>query len=254
MRTSSPCRAAALALAMLLAPRAWAVRPFITDDARVVGKRLGQVESWLRGDRAAVEHWVLLAYGPTEQLELTLGHVHGAQYDTATRYIVAGPLIQAKYLLWTPQPNRRPGLALSGGATAPLGSFGFAPEHWDTFLYAALSESLLKEDRVLLHLNLGGVKQTGGGSMRATWGVGSQFRVRGGFHGVAELISGDPYAEGASRAIQVGFRHFFSDRLQIDATYGKGLGLGGMPAWASVGVRIVSPPLGRETFRKLRRR
>jgi len=53
------------------------VRPFITDDARVVGNRLAQLESWYRQDKETIQQWFLLAYGPTEWLELTLGGVVG---------------------------------------------------------------------------------------------------------------------------------------------------------------------------------
>lgn len=41
------------------------VRPFITDDARVVGNRLTQLESWYRQDKGGIEQWILTAYGPT---------------------------------------------------------------------------------------------------------------------------------------------------------------------------------------------
>jgi len=36
---------------LLIQNSAHAIRPFVTDDARVVGNRLGQVESWLVLDR-----------------------------------------------------------------------------------------------------------------------------------------------------------------------------------------------------------
>ena len=38
---------------LITAPPALAVRPFITDDSRVVGRRQAQMETWVRGDRAA---------------------------------------------------------------------------------------------------------------------------------------------------------------------------------------------------------
>ena len=47
------------------------VRPFITDDARVVGERLAQLETWIRVDKEAGQHWILGAYGPNKKLELT---------------------------------------------------------------------------------------------------------------------------------------------------------------------------------------
>lgn len=53
------------------------VRPFITDDARVVGSRLAQLESWYRQDKETIQQWFLLAYGPTDWVELTFGGVIG---------------------------------------------------------------------------------------------------------------------------------------------------------------------------------
>jgi hypothetical protein len=48
----------------ILLQRASAVRPFITDDARVVGFKLAQCESWLRLDMNAQQQWHMFAYGP----------------------------------------------------------------------------------------------------------------------------------------------------------------------------------------------
>lgn len=49
------------------------VRPFITDDARVVGYRLAQLESWLRIDKESGQQWLMFAYGPTKYMEVTVG-------------------------------------------------------------------------------------------------------------------------------------------------------------------------------------
>lgn len=48
---------------------AYAVRPFITDDTRVVGCGQAQMEASVRGDRAAFLHWALVSYGPGEPLD-----------------------------------------------------------------------------------------------------------------------------------------------------------------------------------------
>src|SRR5688500_308227 len=101
---------------------AWAVRPFITDDARVVGERQAQLETWMRGDRGALQHWALVSYGPIEPLELTMGTVHGLTYEHDRDYSIAGPLVQAKYLLRRPTAGSWPGMAVSAGAFAPAGN------------------------------------------------------------------------------------------------------------------------------------
>jgi hypothetical protein len=42
-----------------LSSAAQRVRPFITDDARVVGNRLAQLESWYRQDKETIQQWFL---------------------------------------------------------------------------------------------------------------------------------------------------------------------------------------------------
>jgi hypothetical protein len=95
------------------APGALAVRPFITDDARVVGGRQAQMETWARGDRRAFEQWALASYGPTDALELMIGSVHGLTFEHGREYSVAGPVLQAKYLLRAPKTASWPGVAVS---------------------------------------------------------------------------------------------------------------------------------------------
>lgn len=64
-------------LFMAVAGMARAVRPFITDDARVVGLRYAQAEAW--------QQWDMLAYGPTKWLELSVGGGVGLSYTCAQR-------------------------------------------------------------------------------------------------------------------------------------------------------------------------
>lgn len=60
-------------------------------------------------------------------------------------------------------------------------------------------------------------------------------------HYVGEIFSGDPYIPGAGLSWQTGFRHFFSDFVQIDGTIGQGVGgLNPLPFWYSFGLRYVT--------------
>jgi hypothetical protein len=235
---------------VLSAVPALAVRPFITDDARVVGRHQAQMETWMRGDRHALQHWALTSFGPIAPLEVTIGAVHGLTFQNGSRYSIAGPLLQAKYLIRRPETNSWPGIAVSGGAFAPVGNGGFKVHGWDSFGYVAVTESLAEGDAVLIHGNAGVVNSHNG--RKATWGAGTQVRVRGGFHIVSEIFSGDPYAESSGIAFQGGFRHFFSEYIQVDATIGSGMsGQPRLPVWGTVGLRMVTPPLGR-VLRKFR--
>lgn len=237
------------AVVMSSATEAAAVRPFITDDARVVGGRLAQLESWARFDRESYQQWALVAFGPVEPLELTVGAVGGIpfQHDGERdpergRFSVAGPVLQAKALLRETRSGRWFGIAIAGGVVAPAGVGAFKPMSWDPFAYLALSQSFLGDD-LLIHVNLGSFVTTAGAKpvLNVTWGIATQVRTLGGLHAVAEVFSGDPYASSGGGAYQAGFRYIFSDQVQVDATVGTGLwGAPPLPAWGSVGVRLVT--------------
>lgn len=243
MRPQISALAAAASLALTTAAgSALAVRPFITDDARVVGERAAQVETWVRVDKNGTQHWLAPAFGPVAPLEVSMIGVHGRDEG---KYSASFPILQLKALaLETKEGAKIPGLALVGG-TVGTGGFGsLRSRKWDTFTYAALSESVLPEDKLLFHQNLGVFVATVDQRRKAqvTWGVGTQVHVLRGFHAVGELFSGDPYESHASGAFQLGGRQFLSRIVQVDATVGRGVFGGGakLPVWASLGLRIAS--------------
>lgn len=240
--------AVSVVLAAVLAPReAHAIRPFVTDDAHVVGKGHVQLESYWRRDRPSLQHWVLPAVGPTDWLELTLGGVHGlAGLDApAARptYAIAGPLLQSKILLHESIPNRPPSVAVVVGGVLPVGTGGFEAPGWNGFSYLAVTQAFFKEDDFLIHANVGvaAVSAPGLAPAKVTWGVGTQVETVFDFHLIGEVFSGDPYTQGSGGAAQGGFRIIFDEHLQLDGTVGSGLwGDTKLPVWFSSGVRFVS--------------
>jgi len=234
----------ALLLALVVLPvRAEAIRPFITDDARVVGRHTLQLETWVQAEATQLQHWVLPAFGPTERLELTIGAVHGATYgDGPATYAVAGPLLQAKWLVRAAVPNRGPGFALAGGVVTPLGRGGFQTPGGAGFAFLAITESIGDAERLLIHANLG--LSIGEDWMTPTFGVGAQLRVVAGLHVIGEIVYGDSYAGDNGGAVQAGFRYIFGDHVQMDGTAGVGLwGAERRPPWGTLGLRIVSNQL-----------
>lgn len=222
----------------------WAVRPFITDDSRVVGRRLGQYEGWLRFDKEGGQSWSMAAFGPTDYLELSLGGVWGYE-NTLNRQVftAAAPLVQAKFLLKPYLPNQWPGIGLVVGTFLPYGKGMLVTPGYGSFAFATLTQCIGEGEKFLFHANFGTnmVDFADAKSNVFTWGVGTQIKVYKGFHVLGEQFSGDPYVPGTGMAYQVGFRHFFSDNLQIDGTYGKGIsGATVLPQWFSLGVRIVT--------------
>lgn len=180
--------------------------------------------------------------------------LYGVHYEAGRQFSVAAPLFQAKYLVKKPQVKSWPGLAFVGGAFAPRAGMGpFAGQVSNMFAYAAVTHSFAEGDSVLVHGNVGITNSPAG--RKATLGLGSQVRVSGGFHVVTEVFSGDPYTASPGVAFQGGFRHFISEYIQVDATVGSGMaGDPRLPLWATVGVRLVTPPLGRKVFEKIRLR
>ena len=135
---------------------ALAVRPFITDDARVVGDDQWQVETSFRADRFKFQNLNLAAYGVTENLEVTLGFLDGYQRMSPDRGLsIAGPLLRGKCLFLDSKPKSYPGIAIAFGATPPAGAGGFKPENWSEFIFLCLTETVLDRERWMWHANVG---------------------------------------------------------------------------------------------------
>jgi len=60
---------------LLAAAQAWATRPFVTDDARIVDEGGYQIETYVKRQRefSEQEFWFLPAMNPWGRVELTLG-------------------------------------------------------------------------------------------------------------------------------------------------------------------------------------
>lgn len=241
---------------------AYAIRPFVTDDARVVGNKLAQLETWVLLDRSVFEHNALAAIGPTDWLELTMGFTHGSVHSAPRRgYSITGPILQGKALVIPARDNSWPGFAVTIGTLPPLGYGAFTPPSWNGFAYAALTESLFDE-WLLFHANVGiavgneEVQPSNGSSNRRvrtllTAGFGLQARIVAGLHGIAEIYYGDPYDPRTNfPAMQTGFRYIFNDDVQIDCTFGTTLteiahpgGHAQTEPWGTLGLRLVTPEL-----------
>ncbi|MDO8998229.1 MAG: hypothetical protein Q7W45_00580 [Bacteroidota bacterium] len=232
-----------------------AVRPFITDDARVVGWRLGQLESWLRFDKHAWQNWNMIAYGPTKRWELAAGLVHGLEAPQTEHqgYTYAIPLLQAKFLIHEYKPNKAPGVAVVAGSFLPGGQGAFKAPGYGAFGYVAVTQCFGKDENVLIHGNIGvsHIQYTNVDHTVMTWGVGTQIRTVGGLHVLGEIFSGDPYVPGSGISYQAGFRHFVNNFVQLDLTVGQGIsGQNKLPFWYGVGVRLVTDYFDKRHKRK----
>jgi hypothetical protein len=235
-------------LVVVTATPALAIRPFITDDARVVGNHLVQLESWVQLEDGVLQNWVLPALGPTDWLEFTVGFVHGPVHyhhgdldgPQPSGWGIGGPLVQAKVLLRPVEAWQPPGVAAVLGSLLPFGNGGFrSPPGF--FIYAALTQNLGERERVLIHLNLGmSTLMEGQGSAGLLAGLGTQIRLFAGLHLILETVYGDAYTNIDAFALQGGFRYIINDHIQLDASTGIGVAGEPRPFWFTAGLRLVS--------------
>jgi len=195
-----------LLLALFLAaPAAHAARPFVTDDARVVDEDGCQVETFVKRQRRFDENefWFVPACNPWGA-ELTAGHsrVNSTLGDTRTT------ILQAKMLI-KPLAINGSGFALSLGAlygstTNPylnaIGSFSFA------------------DDRVVLHANLGALRDNAARISRGTWGAGAEILlIAPRLYAIAETYG----QRGEKPTAHTGLRIWIvQNQVQLDTTVG----------------------------------
>lgn len=201
-----------LALLLVAAPAAQAARPFVTDDARIVDKDGCQIETFFKRQHRfdESEFWFLPACNPLG-VELTLGGIWLKSLpfgDTRTT------LLQGKALL-KPLETNGAGFALTLGvlrvspfqsarATSPyfnaIGSFSFA------------------DDRLILHTNLGGVRDKVASFSRGTWGIGGEVLLSAPrWIGIIETYG----QRGEKPTLHTGLRVWIvPNRVQMDTTLG----------------------------------
>ena len=236
---------------ILIATQTYAVRPFITDDAAVVGRRLVQLETWTLFEKGSGEHWMMLAYGFTPRLEVALGTLWGYAenpFSKRNEFSLAAPLIEAKYLLREYKSGEFGGVALSAGSFLPTGTGEFVAPAWGAYGILMYTHCFGENEDVLIHGNIGvnWLRENKANDFLPIWGIGTQIRAYRGLHLVAELIAGDPYVPGTGMAYHVGFRHFISDYIQVDASIGQGIaGENKVPLWFGFGARFVMTRFAR---------
>ncbi len=222
-------------MALTIPTCAFAARPFVTDDARLTAAGSCQLESWMRIYPDSKELWALPACNPTGNLEFTVGGGR-ARHDgepSTNDYV-----FQAKTLL-RPLETNDWGVGLAVG-TIRHPKINPGPNMLgNTYAYVPLSVSL-NDDKVILHANLGWLKDKASGQNNLSWGVGGEFKVHARLLGIAETF-------GDNRSMsygQVGVRYSVRpDLFQVDATIGQQLSGPGKNHWVSFGIRYTPDKL-----------
>jgi hypothetical protein len=209
---------------------AHAARPMNTDDARIVDAKSCQLESWVKRPQGRTEFWAQPGCNFSGNLELTVGtaltHESGSTRSSSQ-------MLQAK-TLFKPLETNGWGIGLAVGLQRdPRPGAGGAS---DVYTYVPMSFSL-RDDRLVLHTNLGALREQDTRRNRFTWGLGTEAQLS-----ERSWLIAETYGQSAEKPLfQVGLRHWLvPDRVQIDATYGNRLDGGGQ-RWFSIGLRLLTP-------------
>jgi hypothetical protein len=206
-------RALLAALALIVSP-AYAARPFVTDDARIVDPQGYQIESYYKHQREFHENefWFLPAFNPWGRVELTLG---GNWIDSTQPGDSRSLILQAKTLLVPLQTN-------GAGFALTLGVAQVTPDQsarvTNPYVNTIGSFSFL-DDRVVLHANLGAVHDNQIHLTRGTWGVGAEVLI------LAPRLYGilETYGQRLEKpTVHGGLRIWIvPNRVQVDSTIGS---------------------------------
>ncbi len=192
---------------------AFAARPFVTDDARLTTAESCQLESWVRNYPQSNEVWALPACNPWGNFEITAG-VGRATYDRGTS--TSDYVVQFKTLFRKLETNRW-GWGLAVGTVRHPEIHPGPNLLGNSYAYAPVSYSF-NDDQVVMHTNVGWLKDSASGKHNMTWGIGGEFKVTPRLLAIAEAFGDNhnqPYC-------QVGGRYtIIPDRVQIDATFGQ---------------------------------
>ena len=227
--------AALAGFSSLLPDDAFAARPMITDDARVVDPKACQLESWIKFNRNSTEYWALPACNPLGFFELTYG---GARiHEDSNGSAFTDNILQVKTIVKPLEANGW-GWGIAAGTDRHL--HREAANGWpgDSYMYVPLSVSF-RDDDVVMHVNGGVTRHRDLDRNIVTWGLGSEIKLRDDLYLIPETFSldrGRPF-------FQLGLRHWIvKDRVQMDATFGNRLSGDTSDRWFSVGLRLLSPP------------
>lgn len=202
--TGSSLILAPIVAAMLAGPSAYAAGVMIADDAGIVDAKACQVETSMNARRDSIEYWVLPACNFTGNLELSIGGSR-THDDSGTR--TTGVALQGKTLFKPLEPDGW-GMGLAVGTVRhPQADAGGGD--WYAYVPAGFS---FRDERFVLHTNIGWLREQETRRDRLTWGLGSETHLAPRTWLIAETFGQN---QGRPQ-YQFGFRHWLApDRAQI---------------------------------------
>lgn len=214
---------------------AFAARPMLTDDARVVDAKSCQLETWVRENKDSTEYWALPACNFTGNLELTVGGAKGKDNsNTETTDIV----YQAKTLIKELETNGW-GIGLVVGNVRHPQINTESNVIGNLYAYVPASFSFL-DDRFVLHTNLGALHSKDEKNTYITWGLGSETKLTN-----RSYLIGEVFGQNKSNPFfQLGIRYWLvPNHVQFDTTYGNRMNDTSEEQWFSIGLRLLSNPI-----------
>jgi CBS domain-containing protein len=213
---------------LLTAQKAEAVRPFVTDDARIVDVGQVETETWFETVYADNEFNPAPAFnvmgGTTvnEWLEIIIGS--GIGRDANNRVAIPNPLIQPKVLFLRAEKDGRPGFAMGAGTTFDTGRGDLHDPGMSSYLIGMTTWRRF-DDWLQIHVNYGPrMDKARGGSIRIRpyWGIGFDIGTFSkDIRFIIESFAGDPLIfESPKYAGQFGFRWLVSNYVNLDLTFG----------------------------------
>lgn len=207
---------------------AYAIRPFVTDDARIVDYGQIETESWIESTKARGQ-WnpplAINSIGSTsvnDWLQILIGT--GTGLDKNGNSGISNPLLSTKVLFKAALKDGTPGYAVSYTSTFDSGR-GTFQEQGQVKSLVGMSTYRLYDDKLNIHINLGlrtDKERDELSRTRALWGLGFDVEsLSPKTRFVAEVFSGDPLSLNAPRyAGQIGMRYLKSDYMQMDFVVG----------------------------------
>lgn len=224
-----------IVLILSLSTPTFAARPFVTDDARLTTGGSCQLESWTRIYKGSNQFWAFPACNPTGNFEITAGVGNTKPTGEAA---VNDYVLQGKTLFRNLTTNDY-GVGLAVGQirhpSTTLGPNGLG----NTYAFVPLSIST-NNDKLIVHTNLGWLKDKQTNQQQMTYGVGSELQTSNRMIVIAEIFGDNktkPYWQTGARYSLI------PNLLQLDATIGQQFDHGTSTRWISFGLRYIPDSL-----------
>jgi hypothetical protein len=213
-----------------LTQKTHAARPFVTDDARLTTAESCQLESWTRSYKNSNEFWALPACNLTGNFEITAGGGKAKSNDSITTNDF---VVQGKTLFKELNTNSW-GWGLAFGRVNHPQSDPGPNQLGNSYAYIPASVSLM-DDKVIVHMNMGRLKDKATQESRTTWGIGTEINTS-----KSLLLIAESFGDSKSNPfVQIGARYSVIPNIfQIDTTLGKQVNGSIETRWISFGLRF----------------